>query len=119
MSGPVERHDRSVSSFKNPQAATTDDQIRAGLLRYLSLEGFRVTTATTGTAALALVGAHQYDAVVVDLHLPDLHGLTVIARLRANGISCPVVAVTSYYLDPETPRHAHEAGATAFQYKPL
>jgi CheY-like chemotaxis protein len=38
---------------------------------------------------------------VVDLHLPDLHGLTVIERLRGDGVSCPVVAVTGYYVDPE------------------
>jgi CheY-like chemotaxis protein len=96
-----------------------DHPDEAGLLRFLSLEGFRVATATTGTAGLALAGAHRYDAIVVDLHLPDLHGFSVIERLRANGISCPVVAVTGYYLDPETSQHAHEAGAAAFQYKPL
>ena len=97
-----------------------DDQPdEVGLLRFLSLEGFGVTAATTGTAALALASAHKYDAVVVDLHLPDLHGFTVIERLRDKGISCPVIAVTGYYLDPETPEHAYAVGVTAFLYKPL
>ena len=110
----------TVSPGSHQTILWIDDQPdEAGLLRFLSLEGFRVATATTGTAGLALAGANQYDAIVVDLHLPDLHGFTVIERLRAGAISCPVVAVTGHYLDLETPQHAREAGATAFQYKPL
>jgi CheY-like chemotaxis protein len=97
-----------------------DDQPdEAGLLRLLGSEGFRVTPASTGKAALELANHHPYDAIVVDLHLPDVHGFVVIERLRGSGISCPIVAVTGHYLDPEAPDHAREAGATAFEYKPL
>jgi len=110
----------AVNADSHPTILWIDDQPdEGGLLRFLALEGFRVTTATTGTVGLALAGVRRYCTIVVDLHLPDVHGLTVIERLRGRGISCPLVAVTGYYLDPEAPRHAHEAGVTAFKYKPL
>jgi CheY-like chemotaxis protein/AraC-like DNA-binding protein len=110
----------SPNERAGPAILWTDDQPdEAGLLRLLSIDGFSVTVATTGTTALSLASDYRYDAIVVDLHLPDLHGFTVIERLRAKGISCPVIAVTGHYLDPEAPQHAREAGATAFHYKPL
>jgi CheY-like chemotaxis protein len=97
-----------------------DDQPdEAGLLRFLSLEGFSVKAVRTGGAGLTVARAQKWDLILVDLHLPDLHGLTLIARLRGDGVSCPVVAVTGHYLEPEAPQHAGEAGATAFLYKPL
>jgi CheY-like chemotaxis protein len=89
------------------------------LVRGLSLDGFRVTTATTGAAGLELARAHAFDVVVVDLHLPDINGLTVVERLRGCGVAGSIVAITGCYLDPEMPQHARAAGATAFQYKPL
>ena len=52
---------------------------------YLGGAGYRVTHAATGHAGLAFVEREQFDALVLDLMLPDFDGLEVCRRVRARG----------------------------------
>ncbi|MBV9935658.1 MAG: response regulator, partial [Actinobacteria bacterium] len=61
-------------------------------LRY---EGFDVKVATTGRAALAAAQDAPPDLIVLDVMLPDLDGIEVTRRLRADGISVPVLFLTA------------------------
>jgi two-component system, OmpR family, response regulator len=61
-------------------------------LRY---EGFDVDEATTGRTALAMAQDHPPDLIVLDVMLPDLDGLEVTRRLRADGIRTPVLFLTA------------------------
>lgn len=61
----------------------------------LSGRGYRVTAATTGTAALELAATAQPDLVVLDLGLPDLDGLDVIARLRRRSRQLPIIVLSA------------------------
>src|SRR5438132_13412744 len=61
-------------------------------LRY---EGFDVREATTGRAALSSAQEDPPDLVVLDVMLPDLDGLEVTRRLRADGIRVPVLFLTA------------------------
>jgi two-component system OmpR family response regulator len=61
-------------------------------LRY---EGFDVREARTGRAALASAQESPPDLVVLDVMLPDLDGLEVTRRLRADGIRVPVLFLTA------------------------
>ncbi len=98
-----------------------DDEVESGdaLLRLCALEGFRVDVAGSGAEGLGTASARRYDAIIVDLHLPDMFGLTVLQRLRASGVTAPVLAVSGHYLEPEIKTSALRSGATAFCYKPL
>jgi hypothetical protein len=53
-----------------------DPAILAAAGRGLRLEGFDVTTAGGGSAALALLRAGTFDAVVLDVVMPDVDGVT-------------------------------------------
>ena len=64
----------------------------ATALRY---EGFTVRQADTGRAALASAQEDPPDLVVLDIMLPDLDGLEVTRRLRADGIRVPVLFLTA------------------------
>jgi two-component system OmpR family response regulator len=64
----------------------------ATALRY---EGFNVREAATGRAALAAAQEDPPDLVVLDVMLPDLDGLEVTRRLRADGIRVPVLFLTA------------------------
>ena len=61
-------------------------------LRY---EGFEVEEAMTGRAALAAAQERPPDLIVLDVMLPDLDGLEVTRRLRADGIRVPVLFLTA------------------------
>ena len=68
-----------------------DDARLAGMVRdYLGESGFEVTIASTGVEGLALQSEHGFDAIILDLMLPDTDGLEVCRTLRATG-SVPIL----------------------------
>jgi two-component system phosphate regulon response regulator OmpR len=61
---------------------------------YLSGAGFRVTQAATGKAGLALAERDAFDALVLDLMLPDMDGLDVCKALRTRN-QTPILMLTA------------------------
>ncbi|MGH9384069.1 MAG: winged helix-turn-helix domain-containing protein [Vicinamibacterales bacterium] len=57
--------------------------------------GYAVDTAVDGERAEFLGQTEQYDAIVLDLGLPKVDGLTVLRRWRASGVSAPVLVLTA------------------------
>ena len=73
-----------------------DDPRLAGLVtEYLGEAGFVVSTAATGRDGLDRIGREPYDAVVLDLMLPDIDGLEVCRQLRASPSEVPVLMLTA------------------------
>ncbi|MEV4170934.1 response regulator transcription factor [Nonomuraea sp. NPDC049709] len=74
-----------------------DDEpaLREALQSSLEFEGYKVVTANDGQEALAAVGAEPYDAVLLDVMMPRLDGLTACRRLRASGNHVPVLMLTA------------------------
>ena len=92
-------------------------ELRAGYQLFLKIHGFTVITAETGKSALAKIEKHpDVRLVVMDLGLPDMGGLEVLATIRANSLlkELPVI-VHSAYEDKQ--QKAMEAGASAFVRK--
>lgn len=58
-------------------------------------EGHVVDLATTGTEALDFCDMGQYDAIVLDLMIPEIDGLGVLDRLRRGGDATPVLILTA------------------------
>ncbi|MEU0133317.1 response regulator transcription factor [Streptomyces sp. NPDC006296] len=73
-----------------------DHALRDVLLRGLRDEGFDVVPARDGAGALRLA-AEGFDAVVLDVGLPDADGRDVCQALRANGCAVPVVFLTAHH----------------------
>jgi two-component system, OmpR family, phosphate regulon response regulator OmpR len=72
-----------------------DDARLAGMVsEYLGAAGFDVSTVAGGVAALERLGRQPYDALVLDLTLPDIDGLEVCRRLRARW-NTPVLMLTA------------------------
>ncbi|HEX3395843.1 MAG TPA: response regulator transcription factor [Steroidobacteraceae bacterium] len=72
-----------------------DDPRLADMLReYLGQAGFAVTVAPLGATALDKLSHAEYEAVVLDLMLPDMDGLTVCRQLRAK-YETPVLMLTA------------------------
>jgi len=84
--------------MRSPRILVVDDELYitdllAAALRY---EGFDVEVAATGTEALskASVGS-GHDLVLLDVMLPDMEGTDVCRRLRADGVTIPVLFLTA------------------------
>ncbi len=96
-----------------------DDEpmVREVLERYLQLDGFDVTTADDGEAALASFGAEPPHLVLLDLMLPRIDGLEVFRRMRAEAAT-PVIMLTAR--GEETDRVVGlELGADDYVTKPF
>jgi len=65
------------------------------LVRALKQGGFVPDHAGDARTAQALLQAHEYDAVVLDLRLPDKHGLKLLAEMRDAGDRTPVLVLTA------------------------
>jgi two-component system OmpR family response regulator len=72
-----------------------DVRMAAAIRRGLRFEGLVVDVAGGGEEALRKVGATDYDALVLDILLPDLDGFETCRRLRADGVWLPVLMLTA------------------------
>ena len=70
-----------------------DSSIVLGL--YHALSGtYEVESAQTGQAGLRKIAKGAYDAILLDLQLPDLSGLEVCERIRSSGVTTPILVIT-------------------------
>jgi len=96
-----------------------DDPTMALLTRQvLEQEGFTVDHTTKGNEAQTLAFVNDYDAIILDLGLPDRNGLTVLQALRKEGRSTPVIVLTGSDDSASTVR-ALDAGADDYVTKPM
>ncbi|CUW12699.1 Alkaline phosphatase synthesis transcriptional regulatory protein PhoP [Leuconostoc inhae] len=73
-----------------------DEPAISTLLKYnLEQNGYQVTIATDGQSAYELIGEQTFDAILLDLMLPVMDGMTVLKNLRQDKISTPVLLVTA------------------------
>ncbi|MCK2217229.1 response regulator transcription factor [Actinomadura sp. ATCC 31491] len=74
-----------------------DDEpaLREALQSSLEFEGYKVVTANDGQAALDELAREPYDAVLLDVMMPRLDGLTACRRLRSSGNHIPVLMLTA------------------------
>ena len=96
-----------------------DDPVQRRLLDAMVRRfGYQALVAEGGDAALALLGgAQRIDGVVLDLVMPDLDGLGVLARMREAGMDIPVIVQTAHG-GIDNVVSVMRAGATDFVVKP-
>lgn len=96
---------------------------------YLQRMGLVVETADSGLAAVELAASRSYDAVLMDLQMPDMDGCAAARAIRAHG-QCqaagndggdgrlPIIALTAASM-PDDIERARAAGMDAFLSKPI
>jgi DNA-binding NtrC family response regulator len=97
-----------------------DDPVQRRLLENIvTRTGYQAVVAGGGDAAVALLtGADRFDAVVLDLVMPDLDGLGVLAKMREASLATPVIVQTAHG-GIDNVVTAMRAGATDFVVKPV
>jgi two-component system, OmpR family, response regulator len=79
------------------RALVVEDEVKMATLvrRGLVEEGYAADVARTGQDALWMAQATPYDAIVLDVMLPDLDGFELCRELRENGVWTPVLMLTA------------------------
>ncbi len=86
--------------------------------RMLELEGFEARDVTSGAEAIGLYKSERFDLVLVDLKMPGMNGLQVLAALKEYDADAAVVIFTAYGTK-ETVVEALRLGACEFLDKPV
>ena len=95
-----------------------DPPLRRMLARSLNAEGFDVSVAADGGAALLAAERAAPDVIVLDVAMPGIDGLSVCRRLRSKGLPTPILMLTAR--DAVADRVAGlEAGADDYLVKPF
>ena len=94
-----------------------DAEIRDALSDLLVHEGYSVFAISEGTEALKQAGQNHFDAVILDIRLPDLDGHSVLESLIQADPRLPVIVLTGYVTEQNTVGSL-QMGAYAYLTKP-
>jgi DNA-binding response OmpR family regulator len=84
----------------------------------LRLEGFEAKGVSCGAAALQAMSEKKYDAVLIDLMMPEMNGLQLARAIRAAHPEVTTILMSAYHLSPIQLARA-ETGAVGFVPKPF
>lgn len=72
-----------------------DRSFTQGLSFFFKNKGFQIDSAYFGEDGIELAKVYDYDSIITELVLPDVSGLDVLKRLRANNITTPILFLSS------------------------
>jgi two-component system response regulator MprA len=98
--------------------AEDDRGVRQAVERALRFEGYDVRTAADGAAALDTVREDPPDAIILDVMMPHVDGLTVCRMLRAHGDRTPILMLTARH-EVSDRVAGLDAGADDYLVKPF
>ncbi|WP_036831743.1 hybrid sensor histidine kinase/response regulator [Planktothrix agardhii] len=119
ISSPIVRSALKVqdNSSVKPVILLVEDSIttRTQEKRILEAAGYEVVTAVDGLDGFNKLGTRSFDAVVSDIQMPNLDGLSLVTKIRQNRdySELPIILVTSLASD-EDKRKGAEVGANAY-----
>jgi DNA-binding NtrC family response regulator len=95
-----------------------EEQVRTFLAELLGSSGYQVRCASNGAQALEMLAGGSFDAVLLDVMMPEMSGLEVLRRYRSTGGSAPVI-VLSALAGAEDAMRAMKLGASDYLSKPF
>ncbi|MBI5758960.1 MAG: response regulator [Planctomycetales bacterium] len=119
--GPVaQRPQRPKLRGKRILVADNDETVRQAAHEVLARYGCEVETAHHGDEALLMVRTFAYDAVLVDIRLPDMTGYECFCQIREHDARLPIVFMTGFGYDPgHSIVKARQQGLKSVLYKPF
>src|SRR2546425_5481569 len=91
-----------------------DEFVRLSLARALNRAGvFSVLPAENGQQALELLDGQQVDAILTDLQMPVMDGLTLLGHLLERGAALPVAVMTGHRITPDLRERLQQYGIAA------
>lgn len=116
----AQRPQRPKLRGKRILVADNDETVRQAAHEVLARYGCEVETAHHGDEALLMVRTFAYDAVLVDIRLPDMTGYDCFCQIREHDAQLPVVFMTGFGYDPgHSIVKARQQGLKSVLYKPF
>ena len=82
--------------MKTILVADDDKSIRLLLEIELTMEGYRVVLANNGLEALRKIKEETPDLVILDIKMPEMHGLEVLEAIRKENKKLPIIICSAY-----------------------
>ncbi|NLH50200.1 MAG: sigma-54-dependent Fis family transcriptional regulator [Myxococcales bacterium] len=103
-----------------PRILVVDDEssMREFLEIFLTREGYEVTTAPGGKAAMELLDSQPFDLVITDIKMPNVSGMQVLLKAKAVDPNLPVLMITAF-ASHDTAVEAMKNGAFDYIVKPF
>jgi two-component system response regulator AtoC len=92
--------------------------ILESLEMFFTEKGYQVFKADSGATGMALLDRHNPDVVILDIRLPDTHGISLLEQIQALEKPSKVIMITAFQ-DMETTIQAMKLGAYDYIHKPL
>jgi len=95
-----------------------NEAVRALIVKVLSVEGHRCVTAKDGSEAIKATIENSFDAVITDIVMPGMDGITLTRELSKEHEKLPIMILTGHDVQ-YSPESAIAAGAREFIRKPF
>lgn len=107
-------------SEKTKRLLVIDDEdiVLLSCRRALSPQGYEVKAVNSGEQALSLLEKEEFDVVMTDLKMPDMDGIELLRRIKAQWPEIEVIIITGYQT-VETASDARKLGAFDYIEKPF
>jgi len=117
--GVIDLRDLGAAGRRNRVLVVDEEVALTNLLTLaLTFEGWEVETLAAGSDAVEVARRFRPDAILLDMVLPDVSGIEVVARLRDSGVTVPVIFLTGRS-SLEDRLAAFSAGGDDYMTKPF
>lgn len=104
--------------MKKIVVADDDPNVRLLFNDVLSEEGYQVMGVASGSEAIREVEKSMPDLLILDIKMPEMHGLEVLEKVRSINKDLPIVICTAYKHMDDDPA-VRESGIRAYLVKPI
>ena len=105
--------------MENPKILVVDDELGPReALRMILRDDYRVFTADCGRQALSYLDGSEFDLVILDIRMPDINGIDLLAEVKRKAPETEVVMITAY-ASVDTATNALRKGALDYLTKPF
>jgi CheY-like chemotaxis protein len=111
--------DRPTAGIKNVMVVDDDETFREMLAETLRYNEYFPVTAVDGEAALIKLEQEQIDAVITDIKMPKMDGLSLLRQIKNIQPDLPVILVTAYRQEEIIPDNFKKTEAAGYLKKPF
>ncbi|CAG36217.1 response regulator [Desulfotalea psychrophila] len=89
---------KKTNNKKEIKVLIVDDEIEFAdtLMTRLNLRQYKAEMASSGQAAIDLIGKNSFDVIIVDLRMPDINGLELLSYIKGKGLATEVIILTGH-----------------------